>query len=131
MSFPYTNMVQLTWNIASQSATFIDHMAEMTSEFELTAAAATVQTTIASATTNYWAITLQDGTAGSGTTAMSSALGGISTALTAIVPTVFTISEGTINDGDALNCTFTETGTATIIPTIDLEGVRGLPAGAG
>ena len=131
MSFPYKNMVQLTWNIASQSQTFEGHMAEMTSECELTAAAATVQTTIASSTANYWTLTLEDGAAGSGSTAMSSALGGISSALTAIVPTAFTISEGTINDGDALNCNFVEAGTATIIPTIDLELVRGLPAGAG
>jgi hypothetical protein len=130
--FPYKNMVNLGYHGGSETADFTDHIAEMTSESELTFAHLTVRATIAASTTNHFAVTIRDGGAGGAeTTAMSSILGGISAVMTALTTLNFTISEGTINDEDQINTFFDETGTATIIPQLDLELVRGLPAGAG
>ena len=131
MAFPYKNMEQLVANWGSETATYVDHVAEMTSEAEVTAAHWTVRTTIASSTADHYTVTLEDGAAaGTGTTAMTSGLGGVSSVMTALTTRDFTVSEGTINDADQINANVVEAGTATIIGQLDLEFVRGLPAGA-
>jgi len=93
---------------------------------EITGAYAVAVNDVAASTANYFDVTLQDGGAdGSGTAAMSDAIGGTA-GWTGLDPKTFTISEGTLDAGDVVTLLYNEEGTGTFTQlTVQLDYVLG------
>lgn len=131
MGFPYMNESYFGLNLATQAASEELHAVEVQDEMEVTSFTVTTHSTVAASTADHLAFLLEDAGVGTGSGLMST-IGGISTALTDLTPTAGTISEGTVNSGDAININVVETGTASATtPTAELTGVHGVPAGVG
>lgn len=133
MAFPYMNEHSSSRStVETITATAEYNLQEMTHEAELTEAHAWITATIASSTADYFTVTLEDqGADGTGSSAMAT-IGGISNAFTALTTEDATITEGTINAGDAIGANHVLVGTATLtLPAVQLLWVDGLPAGVG
>lgn len=81
---------------------------------EIVSASATITNTLAADSTNHFALGLVNkGDDGSGTAVIAADVGGADVAWAALVPKAFTISEGTLAEGDVVAVDYDENGTGT------------------
>lgn len=80
---------------------------------EIVGAKATITTTLAASTANYFDLALYNGlTLGTALTAVAGTIGGTA-GWTAVTPVAFTITNGTLAAGDVLKVRYNEEGTGT------------------
>lgn len=93
---------------------------------EIVAAKVTVANDVAANTVNYFNLALYNGgTAGTATTAIAGTIGGTA-GWTGLLPTAFTISNGTVTAGQLVTLHYNEEGTGTFSAmTVQLDYVLG------